>query len=417
MRVLILTHVYPPEHAPAGMNAAELAQELSEAGHEVTVLTGFPSHPAGPLFEGWKAKFYTKEQTEGGFTVVRCIHSFAKRFRLLPKLWYYVTFAISSFFVGMLQKRFDVVVMQSTPLFGNFTGVLLAKLRRAKIFYWIHDVHPESALNAGLIKEGFAASMMKRIDSWVCRRSNVVGTLTDDMRQLLLDRGLPEEHVILQRHWVDESRIYPMSRMSEWRKRYEVPADKFVVLHAGTIGYISGATVIVEAAKRLKDREDILFLFVGDGPLKSELEKMSSEYGLSNTKFLPFQPEEDVNEMQATGDVGLVTLNPRSGASSIPSKMHGYTAAGRPVIASVDAESATSRLIAEGDFGWVTPPNDAAALADAIASAASDRALCEQRGANARAFFQREFGREAVTRRFRQHLEAMLPPCKPVNAT
>jgi len=407
VRVLILIHIYPPEHAPAGINAAELAQELTDAGHEVTVLTGFPSHPAGPLFDGWKAKFYTKERTDGGFTVVRCIHSFAKRFRLLPKLWYYGTFALGSFVVGLHQESFDVMIMQSTPLFGNFTGVLLAKLRRAKVFYWIQDVHPESAINAGLIKEGLATAMMKKLDTWVCRRSDVVGTLTDDMRQLLLDRGLSEEHVVLQRHWLDESRIYPMSRMNGWRHRFDIPPEKFVVLHAGTIGYISGAAVIIEAARLLRNRDDLLFLFVGDGPLKSDLEKMSADYGLSNVKFLPFQPEEDVNEMQATGDVGLVTLKPRSGASSIPSKMHGYTAAGRPVIAGVDAESATSRLISEGDFGWVPPPSDAGALAEAISAAASDPALCQQKGARARVFFEREFGRKAVTRKFRVRLEAM----------
>ena len=407
MRVVILTHVYPPEHAPAGMNAAELAHELTEAGHQVTVLTGFPSHPAGPLFDGWKAKLSLREEAANGFTVVRCVHSFVPRFRLIAKLWYYATFAFTSFCVGLFQGHFDVLVMQSTPIFGAVTGILLAKLRKAQVFYWVHDVHPESALNAKLIREGIATWVMKGIDSWVCTKSAVVGVLTEDMRQLLLDRGLAEKHVIIQRHWVDEARIHPSARQNGWREKHGIFPGQFVVLHAGTIGYISGASVILEAAKLLQERTDILFLFVGDGPLKVELQKTAAAHKLRNVRFLPFQPEEALNDMQATADVGLVTLNPGSGSSSIPSKMHGYTAAGRPVIASVDAESATASLISEGNFGWVVPSRDANALADVITYVATDRNMCEEKGANARAFFVSEFGREAVTLQFRRKLEIL----------
>jgi colanic acid biosynthesis glycosyl transferase WcaI len=407
MKVLIITYVYPPEHAPAGMNAEELAEQLTCAGHRVQVLTGFPSHPSGRLFPGWKARWVSRETTTGGFELIRCLHSFVPRYGLAGKLWYYFTFALSSFGTGLFQSHFDVLVTQSTPLFGGITAVLLAKLKRARIFYWVHDVHPESGINAGLLNPGILSAIMKAIDTWICRRCDIVGTLTDDMRGLLLARGLPADRVVIQRHWVDEDRIRPLPRDNGWRSQQAIAPDRFVALHAGTIGYISGAAVLIEAARILKDRRKILFLFVGDGPLKADLQERATEYGLTSVRFLPFQPEEDLSSMQATGDVGLVTLKPLSGTSSIPSKMHGYTSAARPVIASVDPASATARLITEGQFGWVVPPDDAPALARAILHAATNPDECWRRGAKAREFFIREFGRQAIISGYCQKLETL----------
>ncbi len=408
MRILILSLVYPPEHAPAGIMVAELAQELAHAGHEVTVLTGFPSHPAGRLFPGWKAKLLSREQTEGAFTLLRCLHSFAPRFGALGKMWYHLTFAISSLWAGLWTGRFDVLVLPSTPVFCGPAAIFLAWIKKAKTFYWIHDIHPESAINAGLLKKGVLSTVMKAIDSWVCRRASIVATPTEEMREVILARGLPAEHVVIQRHWLDENRIQP-SLPNGWRDKHGIlPAD-FVALHAGTVGYISGAGVIVEAARVLAKHPGILFLFVGDGPLKAQLQKKVEEYGLANVQFLPFQPEEDLSSMLAGGDVGLVVLKAQAAATSIPSKMYGYTSAGRPVIASVAPSSSVARFLRAGGFGWAVPPADPEALARAVLQAAADAGECRRRGRKAREFFVSEFGRRVVVNGFRQKLEGLHP--------
>jgi glycosyltransferase involved in cell wall biosynthesis len=355
---------------------------------------------------GWKAKLLSREQTEGSFTLLRCLHSFAPRFGALGKLWYHFTFAVSSFWAGLWAGRFDVLVLPSTPVFCGPAAILLAWIRKAKTFYWIHDIHPESTINAGLLKEGALSAVMKATDSWVCRRASVVATPTEEMREVILARGLPAEHVVIQRHWLDEDRIQPSSQ-NGWRDKHGISPADFVVLHAGTVGYISGALVIVEAAKVLAKRPGILFLFVGDGPLKAELQKKAKEYGLANVRFLPFQPEEDLSSMLASGDVGLVVLKAQSAATSIPSKMYGYTSAGRPVIASVAPASSVARFIRAGGFGWAVPPADPEALAGAVLQAAADAGECRRRGEKAREFFVSEFGRRVVVNSFRQKLEEL----------
>jgi glycosyltransferase involved in cell wall biosynthesis len=160
----------------------------------------------------------------------------------------------------------------------------------------------------------------------------------------------------------------------------------------------------------LANQREILFLFVGDGPLNAELQAKAAEYGLTNIRFLPFESEENLNAMQATADIGLVTLRSRCANTSIPSKMHGYTSAGRPVIASVDRTSTVARFVQQGEFGWVVPPSDPQALADAVLHAAMNADECRRRGKKARKFLIQEFGRRAVTAEFRRRLEQMCSP-------
>ena len=117
MKVCIICHVFPPEHAPAGIMMQELAEDLSQLGHEVVILTGWPNHPRGILFNQWNSKLREVTNTPKGARLIRCMHSIHLRTRIHWRLWYYFTFALSTFFNGLREKRFDVVLCLSTPIF------------------------------------------------------------------------------------------------------------------------------------------------------------------------------------------------------------------------------------------------------------------------------------------------------------
>ena len=140
----------------------------------------------------------------------------------------------------------------------------------------------------------------------------------------------------------------------------------------GTIGYVSGAEILIEAARVLKSRRDILILCVGGGPLRDRLADTAARERLDNLRFLPFQPAEDLDQVQATADIGLVTLLSDAGKTSVPSKVLGYLAAGRPVVASVAADSDTAKMVEEAGCGRVTTCMDPVALAGAIRELADD---------------------------------------------
>jgi colanic acid biosynthesis glycosyl transferase WcaI len=384
MNIVLICHVYPPEVAPAGFMVRELAEDLTAAGHRVTVLTGWPNHPRGVLFEGWRARFRAVERDPPGFRVIRCGHSIHPRKRMFWRVWYYLTFAASTFVNGLAAGPFDAVLCLSTPIFGSWSAWLLARLKGARFVYDIFDLHPEGAESEGLIRKGLVYRLWRWQDILLCRASDVLVTLGHSMKRLIEARGIPGEEVAIVLFWIDADRIRPGPRDNAWRRAQKIPPEKFVALYAGTIGYSSGAGILAEVAERLRDRPDILLLCVGEGMVKDDLMRRAHQRHLENIKFLPFQPEEVLADMQATADVGLVTTLPEAGKSSIPSKVLGYMAAGRPVIASVALDSDTAEMIRRADCGLVAPCQDASALADAIRRAADDREGVERMGRNAR---------------------------------
>ena len=397
MRVALICHVYPPEAAPAGMMVRELAEDLAARGHAVTVITGWPNHPRGVLFVGWRARFRKVEEDPRGFRVLRCGHSIHPRDRIAWRLWYYLTFAVSTFLNGLAAGPLDAVLCLSTPIFGSWSAWGLARLKGARFVYDIFDLHPEAARNAGLMREGLPYRVLRWADTVLCRRADAIATLGEGMRRQILDRGVPPKKVTVVPFWIDADRLRPGDRDNAWRRAQGIPADRFVALYAGTIGYVSGAGILADVAARLRDRPDILLLVVGEGVAKDELVREAESRGLTNLRFLPFQPEEVLNDVQATADVGLVTLRPEAGQSSVPSKVLGYLAAGRGVIAGVAEDSDTAEVIRSSGCGLVTPAQDAAALAEAIRRAADDREATRRMGEAARACLLERYNRQTCT--------------------
>lgn len=372
---------------------AELAEDLVMRGHRVTVLTGWPSHPAGVIYSGWAARWRSIEDDPRGFRVIRCWHSLHSRGSKLWRLWYYFTFGASTLFIGLGAGRFDAVLALSTPVFGGWTAWLLSRLKGARFVYGIFDLHPESAANAGLLNRGWIFRILRTLDTLLCSASDAIVTLSEGLRAEILNRGVPGAKVQLVPFWLDGQKITPGMRGNGWRQQQGISQASFVVLYAGTIGHVSGAEVLIETALHLAGNPNILLLCVGDGPVKDRLVDESKRANLSNIKFLPFQPAEVLSDVQSTADVGLVTLLPDAGKTSIPSKVLGYLAAGRPVIASVALDSDTAKMIRRGACGRVTASQDAIALANAILELYGDLKLCRVLGRRARSYFEQHYDR------------------------
>jgi colanic acid biosynthesis glycosyl transferase WcaI len=199
-----------------------------------------------------------------------------------------------------------------------------------------------------------------------------------------------------------------MDRDNAWRREQGIGLEQTVVLYAGTIGWVSGASIVVDAAERMKEREDLLFLFVGDGAVKDEIEKDATRRGLANMKFLPFQPRERLPEVQAVSDISLVTLAPDRGRTSVPSKVQGYMAAGRPVVASVGEDSETGKELLFAESGLVTAAGDVEALVNAIGTLADSADERRRLGKNARKRLEEYYARDVVLGKFENELETLV---------
>jgi colanic acid biosynthesis glycosyl transferase WcaI len=398
LRIIFICQWFPPEYAPIGIMLRELAEDLIQHGHVVTVITGFPNHPGGIIFKGYHKKLICFERMDG-IRVFRCYLYTSPKKTFLRRILNFVTFASTSFATGLFINRQDLLFIVSPPLSSGLIALLLFKLRGLRFVFNVQDLYPDAAISTGIIKNSLFIKILKKLELTIYRQAEKIAVISDGFKENLLLKGVADKKIKVIQNWIDTDEIIQLPRDNEFTKTYGLK-DKFVVLYSGTIGMISGAEILIECAKELRTYEEILFLLIGEGVVKDEISKKAKAIRLRNIKLLPFQRREILSQVLSSADVSIVTLLKGKGKTSVPSKILGYMAAGRPVIASVDSDSDTCRLIEKANCGICVKPEDIKGLCTAIESFYHDREKGRVLGNNGRNFIESNFYRRTITGRY-----------------
>jgi colanic acid biosynthesis glycosyl transferase WcaI len=299
-----------------------------------------------------------------------------------------------------------IVTMTDPPIVG-LIGVFAAVRHRRPFVLICHDVYPDIAVAVGKLRSRWAARAWRVLNGVVRQRARRIVVVGRDMAEKLALEGVEPTKLAYIPAWandqdVDERAVAAARREMGWGH------DTFIVMHAGNMGLSQNLAPVVDAAERLRERNDIRVVFVGDGAAKPRLVGAARRRGLENVSFLPYRPKDEAQALMAAADVHLVSLVPGLRGCATPSKTYGIMAAGRPFIAAVDAGSEPDRIASEFGCGMRTDPGDAEGLARAIlamrAQAVDDMGRRARRGFEAR--FRRATGTSAITRL----LEEAAPP-------
>ena len=409
MQVLITTQVFPPEIHPSAVMVKELAEAMSGKGWDVTVAAGYPHHPQGRLYPGYARRWVQVEQHDG-FQVVRGWHLISSSPALVPRAMVMASQCAAFFQGAWKSRRPDVVVSYGPPLIGPLTAAVIARSFRTRLLTVIYDIYPDIAVEAGHLRNGALIRLAQKLEQNIYHSSDRIVVLSEGFRRTLVEeKEVEPDKVAVIPVWLDSQDIIPLEKDNPWRQEMNIPTEKFVVLYAGTIGLISGAEVVLEAARLLEPYRDILFLFVGEGQIKDRLEVEAQKMELPNVRFLPFQPRERLSEVQATAGVSLVTLAPGRGKTSVPSKVLGYMAAARPVIAAVDVDCDTADTVRKATCGLVAQPGNGQELAHAILSLYQNPGQREACGQAGRQYFLQHFDRRVVMAKYLDLIERLAP--------
>lgn len=409
MKILVISLYYEPDQCQSnGPIVRALCEDWAEAGHEVTVLTSFPHYSRDAVWPEYRGRWFQRDRV-GPVRVLRS-YIFVPRTRsAFGRILNYLSFNLSSTLAGLATGPQDVVFAMSPPLTIGVTGLLLGLLKRAPFCYNLQDIWPDVAVKLGMLRGRRTIAFFEKLERFIYRRARRLFAISDEFRQNLRSKGVPEEKIVVIPNFTDTEFLQPQPRAATFSQRYELD-NKFVVLYAGNLGLSQGLTAILDAAEAIKDWPEILFLLVGQGTCREELVADARRRGLDNVRFLPLLPEAEVPQLYAACDLALIPLRRGIAENSVPCKTYSIMAAGKPYIAGVDEGSNVWKLTAEAGSGCCVPPEDGAALARAVRHLQSNPALAEGMGRSGRAHVERHFAREAITARYRLELESLAAP-------
>ncbi len=407
MRILYLSQYFPPEVGATQTRAYEMARGLMRAGHWVTMLTEVPNHPEGVIRPEYRRKFWTREPYDG-IDVIRVWVKTSPVKTMGTRLPFYLSYMLNAALAGVVLARgpYDLIYASSPPLFVGGTALALSYLRRIPMVFEVRDLWPEIAVALGELKNPRFIRWATALEERCYSRARRIVAVTEGFRRRLIDRGFPAEKIAVIPNGANTELFRPRPEEARSLREELALEGRFLVLYAGLHGVAQGLETVLQAAQLLGDAPEVHLLFVGDGPCKADLQRLTQELKLGNVSMLPAQPREVIPTYLSAADVALVPLRrAETFQDTVPSKMFDAWACGCPVVLGIDGEA--RRILERAQAGLFVEPESPAALAEAVRALSVDRQRCREYGANGRAFVREHYSRQVQALQLTALLESL----------
>ena len=402
MKIILHTMYYLPDFGSAPILMDELAGYLAAAGHEVEVVTTMP-RTRGEEFSG---RFYSRSEVRG-FVVKRFWTDSAPS--PLGRLLAWNIYAAGALLNLLATRKSDIFFLRTPPLQLGLPAFWAKNARGARVLLNVQDIHPDLAIESGILRNPAGIRFAKALERWVYRLADRIVVISEGFKRNLRDKGVSERKIEVLPNWVDTGFLRPMAKDNPVSRKHGLH-DKFVVMYSGTVSISSNLALerVLDAAKLLAGDPEILFVIAGEGLRKDALRAKADSLGLRNAAFLPFQPYRDLPEMLASSDILLVPLDRDKSQLSVPSKLYNFMAAGRPILGLTAPDSEVAALIHENACGLTVPPDGAASIADAVMALKRSPERRRVLGEHAREHVARHFAKEKILRSYDRLLRSMV---------
>ena len=380
-----------PDPAAVGQHMADAAEELARRGHRVVVMTSDRG------YDDPSAR-YPRRETLGGVEVRRIpLTSFGKR-SIAVRLLGGVSFTIQAIARGLFLRPLDAIVVSTAPPMASVAAVVIGALRRAPIKYWVMDLNPDQSIALGVVHErSLLARVFDRLNRLVLRRASDVVVLDRFMAERVNRKLDVRPKLTIIPPWPHEDHLEEVRHEDNpFRQRHGLH-EKLVVMYSGNHGPSNPITTVLQAAKRLTDKPNMVFLFVGGGVGKAEVDASVGP----TIRSLPYQPLDQLRYSLSAADVHLVTVGDAVVGIVHPSKVYGALAVGRPILLLGPEQSHVGEMIRHHDIGWRISHGDVNG-AEAVLRRIADTPMAElaAKGARARALVSALLGKSELCGRF-----------------
>jgi glycosyltransferase involved in cell wall biosynthesis len=278
------------------------------------------------------------------------------------------------------QHPSEELFMVSNPPLTYFIPLILNR----KYSLLVYDIYPDAIVSVGMLKESnILIRWWKKKNEKIYRGAKKIYTLSNNMAKAL-EQYTSRERIGVIPNWADTSLLKPIAhKENPWLVEKGLQ-DKFIVLYSGNIGDTHNVEKLVDVAKIIIDRKDILFIIIGDGSKKNVVKSRIEEFGVDNVLLLPFQDKDIIPFSIGAADIGVITLDEKSSAVSVPSKTYSMLAVGSCLMCIAAKTSELSALVDEYNCGMVFSSSDVQGMANFIIQMASDKEMLHLRKENSR---------------------------------
>lgn len=406
LNILVIMLNWYPYEGPLMPIYGTIFKDLMDKGHKITIVCSFPHFRKGrsKTWDEYRGKLFEVTQWEKAKLIRSYV--FAPVFdqdkpglvyRALNFISFNISCMISAIFAG---GKADILFAPSSPPLTNAMCAWIVSLfKRCPVVYNVQDMYPDMAIKMGILKNRYIARLLIILEKISYRLSDKILTVSGSMSDMVKKKVRLPQKVTCIGNFIDTDFIKPGPKTNEFSKKFGLDG-RFVVMYAGNIGIPHGVEVLLDTAELMRNESDIFFCFVGRGENRDNVRRQTKERSLSNTVFIPPQPEEVVPLIWASASLCMITYKKGLAEMSVPSKLLAMMCAARPVIGSLDENSEAARIIKEAGCGIVVPPENEKEIVAAIYELKGKTHLAERMGRHGREYAVNHFRRHAISRQY-----------------
>jgi len=376
MNILLLNQCFYPDVMATAQQLNDLAVGLVKEGHSVTVIASDRGYDD-------PTQRFPRRETWNGVKIIRISSLTPGKQKRWHRALNFASFLANCAFRSVLGPRYDVVVALTSPPLISFLGALFVRLRGGKFFFWVMDLNPDEAIAAGWLK---ADSLVARVLSRLLRYSLVhaerVIALDHFMKRRIVEKGVPDERITVLPPWAHEDTVrFDQPGRAAFRKQHKLEAS-FVVMYAGNHSPCHPLNTLIEAARSLQSREEIIFCFVGGGSEQVKVMEFAALHNLTNIRCLPYQDFELLSASLSAADLHVVVMGDEFAGIVHPSKLYNILTIGSPFLYIGPRETHISEIAAQtnGEFSaYLAGHGDVADVVKHILEAANKKSNGNQR--------------------------------------
>ena len=404
MHILLIHQAFTALDEAGGTRHHEIAQYLVARGHRVTIIASPISYLTGKS-RGEQPHGNEDKKSADDIKVIRAYTYSALHRSFVHRVFSFLSFMITSFFIGLMVNDVDLVWGTSPPIFQSLTAWALARLKRVPFLLEIRDLWPAFAIAVGVLRQPDLIKASEWLERFLYLNADRVVVNSPGFIDHVRASGA--KNIELVPNGANAGMFDPQAKGVNFRRTNGL-GERFIALYAGAHGISNDLGIILSAAKIFQGgNSEITFVLIGDGKEKPALQDRAEDLSLDNLIFIPPAPKKHMPEVLAAADVCIAILKPIPLYATVyPNKVFDYMAAGRPVVLAM--EGVIREVVETAEAGIAVPPGDPEALVNALNYLVDHPEKRARMGIKGNEYVKRHFNRIDQADKLGQIIEKMV---------